>query len=165
MSKNFITQNGYIKLQNELKHYKNIERPEITKAIQIAREFGDLSENADYSAAKEKQSSIESRILFLENLLTSVEIYNIKPASSDSDPNLIVQFSATVTLLDLENGDKIITYSIVSEYESDLSKKLISYTSPMAQSLIGSKKGDIIEVSTNNKNYEILKIEYKEIIV
>lgn len=165
MQQKFITKNGYEKLQNELKHYKNTERPEITKAIQTAREFGDLSENADYSAAKEKQSLIESRILFLENLLTSVEVYNIKLASSDSDPNLIVQFSATVTLLDIENEDKIITYSIVSEYESDLSKKLISYASPMAQSLIGSKKGDIIEVSTNNKNYEILKIEYKEIIV
>ncbi|MFO1129943.1 MAG: transcription elongation factor GreA [Rickettsiales bacterium] len=164
MSKNFITQNGYIKLQNELKHFKNVERPEITKAIQTAREFGDLSENADYSAAKEKQSLIESRILFLESLLTSVEIITCKNANSDIDKNIIIQFGATVKLFDLDK-EKEIQYSIVSEYESDIGKKLISITSPMSQALIGSKVGDIIEVSTNNKNYEILHIEYKEIII
>jgi len=135
------------------------DRPEIIKAISIARDQGDLSENAEYHAAREKQGFIEGRILELEDKLSRAEVIDNSKSESTS-----VMFGATVHLLDDDTVEKKI-YTIVGEYETNIAKGLISTSSPLGRALLSKQVDDIIEVNTPNgdRGYEILKIEYKEI--
>jgi transcription elongation factor GreA len=152
-----ISPKGYKQLEKELLQFKTIERPAIIAAIAEARAHGDLSENAEYSAAKEKQSFIEAKIADLEARIARAHVIDETKIVSDS-----VQFGATVKIVDEESGEKII-YKIVSEYEANLELKMISYLSPVAKALIGKKVGESIEVSTPGgfKYYEIISIEFK----
>ena len=153
-----ITKDGYIKLENEIKHLKSYDRPEIIKAIATAREFGDLSENAEYHAAKEKQSFIEGRIADLAGKLSSAEIIDLENIASDK-----IKFGATVDIVDENN--RASSYVIVGEYEANIAKGLISVASPLAKALIGKKVGDNIELETpkGDKFFEIIEITYKKI--
>ena len=157
MDKVPMTNNSYDSMEVELKTLKSEERPNIIKAIAEAREHGDLSENAEYHAAKEQQSFIEGRILEIEDKLRRAEVIN--PSSINS--NKIV-FGATIKLYD-ENSNLEITYKIVGVDETNVEKGLISFSSPVARSLMGKSEGDIAEVKTpgGKTTYEILKIEYK----
>ena len=157
MDKVPMTNNSYDSMEAELKTLKSEERPNIIKAIAEAREHGDLSENAEYHAAKEQQSFIEGRILEIEDKLRRAEVIN--PSSINS--NKIV-FGATIKLYD-ESSNLEITYKIVGVDETNVEKGLISYSSPVARSLMGKSEGDIAEVKTpgGKTTYEILKIEYK----
>ena len=159
MSKFPITQTGFIKLEQEIKQLKFVDRPAVIKEIATAREFGDLSENAEYHAAKEKQSYIEGRILNLEDKISRAEIIDISKLSGNN-----VKFGATVKLID-EDTEEEVEYHIVGEYEADITKKRISIQSPLAKSLIGKTAGDSVEVPTpsGTKAYEILQISYKNI--
>ena len=152
-----ITQAGYTRMEAELKDLKSRQRPEIIEAIAEARAHGDLKENAEYKAAKDKQSFIEGRIQELEGKISLAEILDPKDQSGTQ-----VKFGATVTLEDLETEAKK-TYKIVSEYEADLDKGLIAYTSPVARAVIGKNQGDVAEVHTPKGlvEYDILKVEYK----
>ena len=152
-----ITKEGYIRMEAELKDLKGRQRPEIIEAIAEARAHGDLKENAEYKAAKEKQGFIEGRIQELEGKTGLAEILDPKDQTGTQ-----VKFGATVTLEDLETEAKK-TYKIVSEYEADLDKGLIAYTSPVAKALIGKNQGDVAEVHTPKGlvEYDILKVEYK----
>jgi transcription elongation factor GreA len=157
MEKFPITEAGYAKLEEELKHLKTVERPEVIKAISEAREHGDLSENAEYHAAREKQSFIEGRVMELEAAIAHSEVIDVKSLDSDS-----VKFGATVELVD-EDTEEEITYQIVGEYESDINQGLLSIKAPISRALIGKSEGDSIEVSTpsGQKAYEILSVSYK----
>jgi len=157
MDKVPMTNNSYDLMEVELKTLKSEERPNIIKAIAEAREHGDLSENAEYHAAKEQQSFIEGRILEIEDKLRRAEVIN--PSSINS--NKIV-FGATIKLYD-ESSNLEITYKIVGVDETNVEKGLISYSSPVARSLMGKSEGDVAEVKTpgGKTTYEILKIEYK----
>jgi transcription elongation factor GreA len=137
-----MTPAGQARMRVELKKLKEVDRPANSKAIEIARGHGDLSENADYDAAKEEQGMIEARIRELETKLTLAEV--IDPTSLSGDT---VKFGATVTIEDAESGDEK-TYTIVGEDESDLKKQRISITSPMARALIGKSIGDEAKVQT-----------------
>lgn len=154
-----ITQKGYEKLEREIKQLKHTERPAIIDAIATAREFGDLSENAEYHAAREKQSFIEGRILDLEDKFSRAEIIDTSKLSSDS-----VKFGATVKLID-DDTEEECTYHITGEYEADITKSRISIQSPLTKALIGKSVGDIVEVTTpkGTKAYEILKISFEEL--
>ena len=154
-----ITQKGYEKLEKELKHLKYVERPSIIEAIKTAREFGDLSENAEYHAAKEKQSFIEGKILDLEDKFSRADIIDTSKLSDDS-----VKFGATVKLVD-EDTDEESVYSLVGEYEADLNLQRVSVQSPIAKALIGKSVGDIVEVTTpkGRKAFEILAIKYNDL--
>ena len=157
MDKVPMTNNSYDSMEAELKTLKSEERPNIIKAIAEAREHGDLSENAEYHAAKEQQSFIEGRILEIEDKLRRAEVIN--PSSINS--NKIV-FGATIKLYD-ESSNLEITYKIVGVDETNVEKGLISFSSPVARSLMGKSEGDIAEVKTpgGKTTYEILKIAYK----
>lgn len=158
MSDNFpITTSGFERMEEELKDLKKVQRPKISEEIAVAREHGDLKENAEYHAAREKQSFIEGRIAELEDRVARAEVIDISKLTPDT-----VKFGATVTLID-DDTEKEVTYQIVSEYEADLNKNLISVVSPMARALIGKKLEDYVEVKTprGEKGYEVLKIEYK----
>lgn len=159
MSKFPITDQGYEKLEQEIKHLKYTERPNIIDAIATARELGDLSENAEYHSAREKQSFIEGKIVDLEDKYARAEVIDVNKFSGSQ-----VKFGATVTVIDDETEEEF-TYQIVGEYEADISKKRISIISPMAKALMGKEVGDIIEVKSpaGEKNYEILKVEFKAI--
>lgn len=152
-----MTANGFDRLEKELKNLKIVERPAVIEAIAEARAHGDLSENAEYSAAKEKQSFIEGRIQELEAVTSRAEIIDIRTLKSDT-----VKFGATVTVVD-EDTEEELTYQIVSEYEADINRKLISLTAPIGRALIGKKEGQSVEVQSPKgmRNYEILKVEYK----
>ena len=156
MEKVPMTTNSYALLEEELKKLKSDDRPNVIKAIAEAREHGDLSENAEYHAAKEQQSFIEGRILELEYKLTRAEI--IDPSSIKSDKIL---FGATIDLID-EKTNKKLTYKIVGVDETDVEKSLISVSSPVARSLMGKMIGDITVVNTpgGKTTYEILNIKY-----
>jgi len=156
MQKFPITASGYTRMEAELKNLKSVERPAIIVAIAEARAHGDLSENAEYSAAKEKQSFIEGRINELEDKVSRSEVIDIKTLKNDT-----VKFGATVTVADDDSGDES-KYQIVGEYEADIKVNRISITAPLARALIGKKVGDSVEVKTPKgaKGYEILKIEY-----
>ncbi len=151
-----MTQRGFDLLQEELSHLKNVERPQIIKAISDAREHGDLSENAEYHAAKERQGFNEGRIAELEDRISRAEIINVKAIQSSS-----VKFGATVTVIDDETGDKT-NYQIVGGDESDVKKGLLSITSPLARALINKQVNDVIEVTTPSgcKMYTIETIDY-----
>ncbi len=146
---------GYKALQDEVKHLKSVERPAVVTAIEEARAHGDLSENAEYHAAKERQGMIEARLAELEDRLNRSEI--IDPASLNGDK---VLFGATVKLLD-EDDDEV-TYQIVGAEEADVKSGKISYTSPLARALIGRRGGDEVEVPTpaGERYYEIAGIRF-----
>ena len=155
MDKIPITRSGYAKLEAELKQLKSVERPEIIAAISEARAHGDLSENAEYHSAKEKQSFIEGRIKELEGVLGLADV--IDPAKLNGP----IKFGATVELVD-EDTDEEKTYQIVGEYEADIEAGRLNVKSPLARSLIGKEEGDSVEVRTPGgaKSYEILKVSY-----
>jgi len=156
MQKFPITRDGYNRLLEELKQYKTFERPNIIRAISEAREQGDLSENADYQAAKERQSFIEGKINDLEDKISRSEIIN---TSGIKDTK--VKFGAIVSLIDCDTEIKA-QYQIVGEYEADINKGLIAINSPLARSLIGKEPGDYAEVNTPKgiKEYELIDVEY-----
>ena len=152
-----ITVRGAQLLKDELQRLKHKERPAVINAISEARAQGDLSENAEYDAAKERQSFIEGRIAELEGKLSAAQI--IDPTLLDADGRVV--FAATVTLEDLESGDKV-TYQIVGDDEADLKEKKISISSPIARALIGKYAGDTAEVQTPGgvREYEVLEVQY-----
>ena len=155
MEKIPMTRAGHAALDEELKQLKSVERPAVIKAIAEAREHGDLSENAEYHAAREKQSFIEGRVKELEAVLSRAEIIDTSRLSG------AVKFGATVTMVD-EDTDEEKTYQIVGEHEADIERGLLNIRSPLARALIGKEEGDSIEVRTpgGEKNYEILSIRY-----
>lgn len=150
-----MTRAGFVALDEELKQLKSVERPAIIRAIAEAREHGDLSENAEYHSAREKQSFIEGRIKELEGLLSLAEV--IDP-SRLSGP---IKFGATITIVD-EDSDEEKTYQIVGETEADIEAGKLNIRSPLARALIGKDEGDSVEVKTpgGNRSYEILSIRY-----
>jgi transcription elongation factor GreA len=157
MEKVPMTMEGYRKLETELHRLKVEERPRIIQQIADAREHGDLSENAEYHAAKDAQGLNEARVAELEDKLARAEI--IDPAELSGST---VKFGATVTLEDEDSGDKV-KYKIVGEDEANLRDGKISISSPIARALIGKSKGDSAEVTTPKgaRSYEILKVEFK----
>ncbi|MBI5430332.1 MAG: transcription elongation factor GreA [Nitrosomonadales bacterium] len=157
MSKVPLTLNGAEMLRQELHNLKTVERPSVINAISEARAQGDLSENAEYDAAKEKQSFIEGRIVELEFKLGSAQI--IDPKSLAPDGRCV--FGTTVVLEDVNNGD-VVTYQIVGEDEADIRKRKISIGSPIARALIGKSSGDIAEVQAPGgvREYEVVEVQY-----
>jgi len=156
MNKIPMTQEGYEKLQDELKKLTSKDRPNIIAAIAEARGHGDLSENAEYQYAKEQQSLIEGRISDLESTISRAEIIDVKNMTGED-----IKFGATVEIEDDESGKKQ-TYQIVGEYESDIENKKISITSPLARGLIGKSKDDNVEVNSPKgiKSYTIISVKY-----
>ena len=150
-----MTRAGATALDAELKQLKSVERPAIIQAIAEAREHGDLSENAEYHSAREKQSFIEGRIKELEGILSRAEV--IDPVKL-SGP---IKFGATITIVD-EDSDEEKTYQIVGEPEADLERGLLNMRSPLARALIGKEEGDSVEVRTpgGEKSYEVVSIRY-----
>jgi len=148
---------GFQRLEEELKHLKGAERPSIIRAIAAAREHGDLSENAEYHAARERQSFVEGRILELEDKISRAEVIDVSKLDGK-----IVKFGATVTLVDDDSGDKV-NYQIVGEDEADIKAGLLSVTSPLARALIGKQTKDTVEVTTpkGSKSYEVVKVAYR----
>ena len=157
MEKAPMTANGFAQLKEELRWRQQEERPRIIEAISEARAHGDLSENAEYHAAKERQGMIEARLKNIEGMVSHAEV--IDPASLSGD---MVQFGATVLLID-EDTDEEITYQIVGSEESDVSKGLLPITSPLSKALVGKSVGDSVEVNTPKgiKFYEVVKVEFK----
>lgn len=151
-----MTREGYEALQTELKRLKTIERPQVVLAIKTAREHGDLSENAEYDAAKEHQGMIEGRIQTIEDRLARAAVVDTAGQSTDR-----VRFGATVVLEDLGTGDEV-TYRIVGEDEADVSRGLLSVTSPVGRALIGKEPEDEVRVRVpaGTKEYEIRAISY-----
>ena len=158
MDKEIMTVKGAELLRDELKKLKSIDRPEIITAIATAREFGDLKENAEYHAAKEKQSFIEGRISEIESKLSNSEVIDINKLSISNK----VVFGSTVTLLNLDN-DQIITYKIVGEDESDIENGLLSYKSPLSKAMIGKSTDDLVELKTPeiNQDFQVTDITYE----
>ena len=157
MSKVPLTITGAEKLRAELHELKTVQRPAVINAIAEARAHGDLSENAEYAAAKERQSFIEGRIVELEGKLSNAQIIN--PALLEADGRCV--FGATVDLEDMENGE-VVTYQIVGDLEADIKKRLIAVSSPIARALIGKSAGDSFEFTAPNgvKHYEIIAVRY-----
>lgn len=155
MEKIPMTRAGHTALDQELKTLKSVERPAVIRAIAEAREHGDLSENAEYHAARERQSFVEGRIKELESILSRAEV--IDPASLSG----AIKFGATVTLVD-EDSDEERTYQIVGESEADIERGLLNIRSPLARALIGKDAGDSVEVRTpgGEKSYEVVSIRY-----
>ena len=152
-----MTAEGYAALEADLKHRQQVERPRIIQQITEARSHGDLSENAEYHAAKESQSLNEGHIAELEDKLARAEVIDVSKLSGDT-----IKFGATVTLID-EDTDKKQVWQIVGEPEADAKKGRISITSPLARALIGKKKGASVEVVTPGgaKAYEVAKVEWR----
>ena len=157
MSKSPMTKVGAEKLREQLHELKTVDRPRITATIAEARAHGDLSENAEYHAAREQQSFMEGRINKIESTLADVQIINVK----EIDETDKVVFGATVTILNL-NSDEEVTYQIVGELEADINIGLISIASPIARSLIGKQVGDIVDVNAPSGviEYEIIQVRY-----
>lgn len=152
-----LTRRGAELLREELHRLKTIERPAVITSIAEARAQGDLSENAEYDAAKEKQAFVEGRIIELESKLSGAQI--IDPAQVDADGRVV--FGATVDLEDLDSGAKV-TYQIVGDDEADIDVGLISVSSPIARALIGKSEGDVVDVTTpgGTRSYEIVSVRY-----
>jgi transcription elongation factor GreA len=150
-----MTRAGHSALDQELKALKTVERPAVIKAIAEAREHGDLSENAEYHAARERQSFVEGRIKEIESLLGRADVIDPTKLSG------AIKFGATVTLVD-EDTDEEKTYQIVGEAEADIERGLLNIRSPLARALIGKDAGDSVEVRTpgGEKSYEVLNIRY-----
>jgi transcription elongation factor GreA len=157
MNKVPMTETGYKNLQSELKKLVNTERPAIIAEIAEARDYGDLSENAEYQYAKEQQNLIESRISELENTIMQAEVIDISKLSGKE-----VMFGATVKIKDNEAGEQS-TYQIVGEYESDIENKKISVNSPMARGLIGRSKNDVVEINSPKgiKFYTVISVKFQ----
>ncbi|PJE31830.1 transcription elongation factor GreA [Pseudooceanicola antarcticus] len=156
MEKIPMTRTGYQKLEAELKQLKSVERPSVIRAIAEAREHGDLSENAEYHSAREKQSFIEGRIKELEGVIGLADVIDPKTLSGS------IKFGAKVTLVD-EDTDEEKTWQIVGEQEANIEAGLLNIKSPIARALIGKEEGDSVEVRTpgGEKSYEVLKIVYE----
>src|SRR6201997_313106 len=152
-----ITLSGFNQLQEEIKVLKTVDRPAIIQAIAEARDHGDLSENAEYHSARERQSFIEGRVMELEDKIARAEVIDVSKLSGK-----VIKFGATVTLEDEETEEKTV-YQIVGEDEADISKGRLSVTSPVARALISKTIGDNVEVSTPRgaRSYEIVKVQYK----
>ena len=152
-----LTVAGAEALRVELQNLKAVERPDVVRAISEARAQGDLSENAEYDAAKERQGFVEGRIIELEGKLSSAQI--IDPKTLEDDGRVV--FGVTVDLEEVESGEKV-TYTIVGEDEADLKLAKISFSSPMARAMIGKSAGDVVEVRApgGNKDYEIVEVKY-----
>jgi len=159
MNKFPMTPVGYKKLRDKLRYLKKVERPNIVMEIEIAREKGDLSENAEYDAAKEKQGLVNQQIKELEHKLSLAQV--IEPSTIKSDK---ITFGSTVTLIDIDNDEELV-YSIVGSDEMNISKGWISIESPIARSMIGKEEGDEIKVKTPRgiRNFEIASISYKSL--
>lgn len=157
MNKVPMTKTGYDTLVEEVKRLKTVERPAVVRAIEEARSHGDLSENAEYHAAREKQAFIEGRLIELEDKIARAEVIDISQMSGS-----VIRFGATVTVVD-EDTDEESTYIIVGEDEADIAKGRLSVTAPLARALIGKEKGDTLEVTTpgGSKGYEVLKVSYR----
>jgi transcription elongation factor GreA len=153
-----MTKGGLLRLKEELKRLKNLERPKIVKEIAEARSHGDLSENAEYHAAKEKQSHVEGRIAQVEHWIATAEVIDVSRQKGDR-----VVFGATVSIEDAESGDQV-TYRIVGELEADLKQGRISVTSPIARALIGRSEGDsvVVKAPGGQKEYEIQSVSFEE---
>ncbi len=152
-----MTPAGFERIKQELSKLKEVERPGIIKEIAAAREHGDLSENAEYHAAKEAQGLNEGRIMELESLIARAEIIDVSKLKGDR-----VKFGATVKLID-EDTDEEKTYQIVGEPEADVRSGRVSVTSPIARALMGKTVGDTVEVSTpgGGKSYEVIKVMFR----
>jgi transcription elongation factor GreA len=157
MTKIPMTADGFQRLEEELRHLKLNERPAVIRQIAEAREHGDLSENAEYHAARERQSFIEGRVAELEDKISRAEIIDVSKLSGKQ-----VKFGATITVVD-EDTDEKNSYQIVGPDEADVREKRLSITSPLARALIGKKAGDTVEVTTPNgsKSYEIVRVAFK----
>ena len=153
-----ITASGLRRLKEELKQLQGVERTKISREIEVARGHGDLRENAEYHAAKEKQSHIEGRILSLNDSIARAEVIDVSKLSGDR-----VVFGATVKLLDAET-DKEVTYTLVGELEADIKRRLISVTSPLARGLIGKAVGDLVTVQSPGgaREYEVVEVLFEE---
>jgi transcription elongation factor GreA len=151
-----MTSGGYTRLQEEIKRLKSVERPAIIRAIAEARTHGDLSENAEYHAARERQSFIEGRLMDLEDRVARAEVIDTSKLSGS-----VIKFGATVTLAD-EETDEEQTFIIVGEDEADVKGGKLSVASPLARALIGKGKGDSVEVSTPSgaKSYEVMTVAF-----
>ena len=156
MDKTPMTAEGHAILQDELRNLKSVERPAVIKAIAAAREHGDLSENAEYHAARERQSFIEGRIGELEDASKRAEIIDTSKLKGKT-----ARFGAKVKLSDEDSGNET-TYQLVGEFEADLKKNKISIASPIGKALIGKNKSDMVTVNTpsGEKNFEIIEIKY-----
>lgn len=157
MEKFPLTPAGHEKLQAELKHLKSVERPAIIEAIAVARDHGDLKENAEYHSAREKQGFIEGRIQELEAVIGKAEVIDPKRFEGDE----VIRFGASVILVDEETEDEL-RYQIVGHYEADIEQGKLSVKAPLARALIGKQTGDIAQVQTpsGNKSYEIEGVSY-----
>lgn len=151
-----MTAGGYQALDEELKRLKTVERPSVIAAISEAREHGDLSENAEYHAAKERQGWIEGQIAEIEDKLARAQVIDVSKLSGTQ-----VKFGATVSLVD-EDTEEEARYQIVGEHEADVKEGRISISSPIARAIIGKEVGDVVEVNTPGgvKSYEVLKVEW-----
>ena len=156
MEKVPMTAEGHAAMSQEIKHLKSVERPRIILAIEEARSHGDLSENAEYHAAKEQQGWIEARVAELEDKISRAEVIDVSKLNGET-----VKFGAKVTLIDEETDDES-SYQIVGEFEADVKKGKISISSPIARAIIGKRKGDSVEVMTpgGGKSYEIAKVKW-----
>jgi transcription elongation factor GreA len=157
MNKIPMTEGGFSRLEEELRHLKSTERPAIIRAIAEAREHGDLSENAEYHAARERQSFIEGRVAELEDKIARAEVIDPSTLSGKE-----IKFGATVTLVD-EDTDEEAVYQIVGPDEADIAEKRLSISAPLARALIGKTVGDNVEVTTpaGSKSYEVVKVQYR----
>ena len=157
MSERFpMSADGLNRLQDELRQLKTEERPAIIRAIAEAREHGDLSENAEYHAARERQSFVEGRVMELEDKISRAEVIDVSKLSADT-----VKFGATVTMVD-EDTEEEVTYQLVGDVEADVKQGRLAISAPLARALIGKEVGDSVELSTPaaEKSYEILTIKY-----
>ena len=156
MQKFPMTAPGLKRLEEELRHLKSVERPSIIRAIAEARSHGDLSENAEYHAARERQSFIEGRVIELEEITSAAEV--IDPASLSGDQ---IKFGAHIKLVD-EETEKEATYQIVGVHEADIKERRLSISSPLAKALIGKKPGDTISVPApgGDRSYEVLDVKF-----
>jgi transcription elongation factor GreA len=157
MEKVPMTAGGYRALDDQLKQLKSVERPSVISAISEAREHGDLSENAEYHAAKERQGWIEGQIADIEDKISRAQVIDVSKLDGDQ-----VMFGATVTVVDEDTEDES-RYQIVGEHEADVKAGRISVASPIARAMISKSVGDVVEVNTPGgvKAYEILKVEWK----
>jgi transcription elongation factor GreA len=151
-----MTAGGYKALEDEINQLKTVERPQVIKMIEEARAHGDLSENAEYHAAKERQAFIEGRVIELEDQLGRADVIDVSKLSGDT-----VKFGATVTLVD-EDTDEERKFQIVGDHEADAKQGRISISSPIARALIGKAMGDTVEVAAPGgaRSYEILKVKF-----
>ncbi len=152
-----MTAAGFSLIETELRRLKTVERPAVIRAIAAAREHGDIAENAEYHAAKERQSFIEGRMAELEDKISRADVIDVSKLSGKD-----IKFGATVRLSD-EDTEQRVTYQIVGEIEADIKKGRLAVTSPLARALIGRSKGESVEVDTPRgaKSYEIIKVSYR----